>query len=104
LNELKQNGFSAGRGSRPDARKIIVVVTTGSTNDMKQVLTETKKLKNSGKIIVTVGAGLNASYTNLLEISSDPALTFILGDDVHINVKVLDSLKTLLEYDECSHV
>ncbi|XP_060557921.1 collagen alpha-6(VI) chain-like isoform X1 [Ruditapes philippinarum] len=104
LNELKQNGFSAGRGSRLDARKIIVVVTTGSTNDMKQVLTETNKLRNSGKIIVTVGAGLNANYTNLLEISSDPALTFILGDDVHINVKVLDSLKTLLEYDECSHV
>ncbi|XP_060557888.1 collagen alpha-6(VI) chain-like [Ruditapes philippinarum] len=100
LNELKQNGFSAGRGSRLDARKIIVVVTTGSTNDMKQVLTETNKLRNSGKIIVTVGAGLNANYTNLLEISSDPALTFILGDDVHINVKVLDSLKTLLENPE----
>ena len=104
LNEIMQNGFSVSRGSRADARKVVIVVTSGNANDMQKVLTEAKRLKESGKIIVSIGSGMNANYANLLELSSDPALTFIVGDDVHIDVTVLDYLKTLLVYDYCSHV
>ena len=104
LIELNQNGFSTSRGSRAYARKVVVVVTSGNVNDMQKLLTEAKYLKDAGIIIVSIGSGLNANYTNLLEMSSDPALTYIVGDDVHIDVTALESLKTLLVYDYCSHV
>ena len=104
LTKVNQNGFSSIRGSRSDARKILILITPGKVDDIQEAKKEAKRLKDSGVIIVTIGAGRDVSLTNLLAISSDPALTFVVGDDVHIDVNVLNSLRTTLTYDYCSHV
>ncbi|XP_053374307.1 collagen alpha-5(VI) chain-like [Mercenaria mercenaria] len=104
LGDLYQNGFSSSKGSRSEARQIVVLITSGQLGDMEQVKAEAKRLKDSGKIIITIGTGLSANMTNLLEISSDPAFTYIIGDDVYTDFDVLDSLKTTFVYDYCSNV
>ncbi|XP_045169650.2 collagen alpha-5(VI) chain-like [Mercenaria mercenaria] len=104
LSDLYQNGLSSSKRSRSEARQIVVLITSGHVDDTNQVRAEAQRLKDSGNIIITIGAGLSANMTNLLEISSDPAFTYILGDDVNINVDVLDSLKTTFVYDFCSNI
>jgi hypothetical protein len=104
LNDVNKNGFSTLRGSRPYARKILVLVTSGNMNDTQGLKKVAKRVKDSGIIIVTIGTGRSANWINLRDISSDPMLTFVLGDDIHIGVNVLDSLRTTLLYDYCSNV
>ncbi|XP_060577584.1 collagen alpha-3(VI) chain-like [Ruditapes philippinarum] len=104
LNDVNKNGFSTLRGSRPYARKILVLVTSGNMNDTQGLKKAAKRVKDSGIIIVTIGTGRSANWINLRDISSDPMLTFVLGDDIHIGVNVLDSLRTTLLYDYCSNV
>lgn len=102
LNEIHQEGFTALKGSRQNARQIVVLVTSGKGFDSEKAKEASERLKDSGIIVVTIGAGLNINMTNLLEISTDPAFTYIIGDDVYTDVNVLDSLRTTFVYDYCS--
>lgn len=104
LNEIHQKGFTTLKGSRPNARQIVILVTSGKGSETKNAKEASKRLKESGRIVVTIGAGLNINMTNLLELSTDPAFTYVIGDDVYTDVSVLDSLRTTFVYDYCSNV
>ncbi|XP_053374160.1 uncharacterized protein LOC123531094 [Mercenaria mercenaria] len=104
LEYLSSDGFSVGKGTRQHSRKIVVVITPGNAEDLALAKSQSKRLKDSGHFVVTIGVGLAANVTNLVEISSDPALTFILGDDVYQDIRNLDALQSSMEYSFCTHI
>ena len=104
LEYVHTSGFTSVNGARPNSRKVVIVFSSGLVDDMALTESQSKMLKASGYLVVTVGIGLDANYSNLVDISSDPAFTFILGDDVNQEVDDLEALLSTLEYSTCSHI
>ena len=104
LEHIYSDGFTAAKGTRAHSRKIVMLFTSGQVDDLTLIKNQSKRLKDSGYLVVTVGIGLEANYTNLVELSSDPAFTFILGDDLKLEVDNLEALLSTLEHSLCSHI
>lgn len=103
LSYMGKDGFSTINGARSSSRKIVMTVSAGKFNDDEEDIdSAVQNLKDDGIVMVAIGGGLNANLKNLLSVSNDPSFTYILGDDTNINV--LESLRTLIEYDFCSHM
>ena len=102
FDHMIQNGFSTSRGDR----NVVILFSTGifSDSDFNDAKTKAEDLKSgpNAVYIVTVGAGLGSNLTNLLDIASDPAFCFLIGDDLFVNKRALQALLSTLEFDFCS--
>ena len=90
-----QSGF---QGSN---RKVLLVLSSARYPDIDDVKTKAQQLKSDGVYIVTIGVGLKSDHANLLDIASDPAFSYLTGDDVHIDKSSLQALLSTLEYEFC---
>ena len=102
FDHMIQNGFSTSRGDR----NVVILFSSGrySDSDFNDAKTKAGVLKSGANsvYVVTVGAGLGSNLTNLLDIASDPAFCFLIGDDLYINKRALQALLSTLEFDFCS--
>ncbi|KAK3587075.1 hypothetical protein CHS0354_014947 [Potamilus streckersoni] len=101
LEYVYQNGFTAGNGARNDTRKVIIHLTNGHgiENDTHHLA---DMLKNDGKIIIEIGYGDNIDRKAMQSLASYPYMFYHLGEEQFTDVKVLRSLKSLSEYEECN--
>jgi uncharacterized protein YegL len=104
LEYISSDGFTAVKGARTNSRKVVMLFSSGEVDDLTLVKAQSKLLKDAGYLVVTVGIGLEANYANLIQISSDPAFTFILGDEMEQEVDNLEALLSTLEHSLCSHI
>ncbi|XP_052774125.1 collagen alpha-5(VI) chain-like [Mya arenaria] len=81
-------------------RKFFILFTQGSTMNTCLGLFQ-RFAKKFDVTVVTIGVGWRTNIKNLLEISSDPAYTYVLGDEMGADETVLYSLFSSLEYDQC---
>ena len=102
FDHMIQNGFSTSR----DDRNVVILFSSGrySDSDFNDAKTKAEVLKSGANsvYVVTVGAGLGSNLTNLLDIASDPAFCFLIGDDLYVNKSALQALLSTLEFDFCS--
>ena len=102
FDHMIQNGFSTSRGDR----NVVILFSSGrnSDSDFNDAKTKAEVLKSGANsvYVVTVGAGLGSNLTNLLDIASDPAFCFLIGDDLYVNKSALQALLSTLEFDFCS--
>lgn len=98
LEHFLTEGFSS---SRSEVRRIMVLFSNGHFGDLDLVTRVANDLKAAGVIIAAVGAGASANMTSLLNIASDPAFVYILGDDVYTETSTINTLKSSFEFYEC---
>ena len=101
LDHVTNSGFDAATGSRSAARKFVVVFLHGLSDDYTAVKSSADALKRSGVTMATVGLGYT-NMTSLLELASDPALAFSVGEDINIPYKVLSAMAGSMEFDVCN--
>lgn len=103
LTYVSTNLFSTRNGGRPEARKVAIIFSAGNfTDSFDDIKTAAQTLKDTGVIVVAVGVGSYTHLTNLKTLASDPSLIYVIGEEVFTNHSVLDSLRSLLEYADCS--
>ena len=82
-------------------RKIVLLFSSARFTDIDDVMVKAQQLKDNGIYIATVGVGLNSNHSNLLNIASDPAFSYLIGPDVYIDKSSLQALLSTLEYEFC---
>ena len=97
FDHVLQNGFPRSIRNR----KVLLVFSSARYPDIEHVKTKAQQLKADGVYIVTIGVGLKSDHTNLLDIASDPAFSYLTGEDVYIDKSSLQALLSTLEYDFC---
>ncbi|XP_033736275.1 collagen alpha-1(XII) chain-like isoform X2 [Pecten maximus] len=71
LQYARQDQFTSSHGSRPNVKKIAVVLTDGQSHSHTLTLSEATKLKQFGVTIISVGIGTAVSETEINGIASD---------------------------------
>ena len=98
LLHFQNEGFS---NTLVDKRKFIVLFTNGNFHDFDNVVKVADDLKNENIFIVTVGSGHSVNMTSLLQIASDPAFVYVIGDDVHTDISAIYTLISSFEFYDC---
>lgn len=85
-------------GGRPNASKIVVVLTDGRSYSSSSTISEANKLKNMpGMKVISIGIGSSVDKTELLNIASDAAHMFtVAGFDS------LDAIKSEIAFAACN--
>ena len=104
LRYMNDEGFSVTKGSRSDARKVLVFISSGVLKDVGTVMDEIAVLKSNNVTVVAIGTGTQSNYTVLGEIASDPALVYVVGDDLYRDPYIVASMLSTVEYEFCSNV
>jgi len=104
LQYINNEGFSTTKGSRSDARKVLVFISAGKIEDVDAVRREIAAIKSNDVTVVAVGTGLQSNFTVLKDIASDPALVFVVGNELHRDPFIMSSMLSIVEYEFCSNV
>ena len=83
-------------------RNILFLFSSARFTDIDDVRTKVQQLKAAGVYIATVGVGLGSNHSNLIDIASDPAFSYLIGEDVYIDNSSLQAILSTLKYDFCS--
>lgn len=104
LEYLRKFSFLNSSGARDATRKIALLVINADFNaeNVKDMTDEADRLKDSGVILVIITIGISDSLTTLLSMASDPAFTFVLGDDTNVGYDALFALLGSLDFDTCN--
>jgi len=104
IEHVKAEGFLTNSKLRGSARKILIFVSSSDFDYVQLVQSEMDTLKNNNVTIITIGVGLTANITTLRNIATDPALMYILGEELYIAPSVVRSLLSNIVYEFCSHI
>ena len=95
FDHVIQTGFTGSN------RKIVFLFSSARFTDIDDARTKAQQLKDDGVYIATIGVGLNSNHSNLLDIASDPAFSYLIGEDVYIDNSSLQALLSTLKYEFC---
>eukprot|EP00105_Crassostrea_gigas_P010777 XP_011426166.1 PREDICTED: collagen alpha-1(XII) chain-like isoform X1 [Crassostrea gigas] len=96
LNHAHRVSFKPQHGGRPDAEKIVIVLTDGISADPTHTRIQAKALNASGVEVIAVGIGSSVSNTELNAIASDSSHVFKVQD-----FDILNSIQNLLTNVTC---
>ena len=77
LKYVRENSFSRANGARPEASKVLVLMTDGRSPNSS---VEAKAMKDFGAMVLAVGVGSNVNEVQLGEIVSKPELLFTVSN------------------------
>lgn len=101
LQHARMTGFLVSSGARSDTRKFVILVTSRDfSEDIAEIKVEAENLKESGVTLVTVAIDAETA-DHYLDIATDPAFVYILGNEVRTPHNVLYTLVGSLDYDVC---
>nr|KAG5693355.1 hypothetical protein BaRGS_017648 [Batillaria attramentaria] len=100
LQYAASTGFAASNGARPNAVKMAIVITDGTSSDETATLDKARRLRNMGVSVFAVGVG-NIDRAELNAIASDPDSdhVFVVG-----NANALSGIKQSLQDKVCTAV
>ncbi|KAJ8308221.1 hypothetical protein KUTeg_013095, partial [Tegillarca granosa] len=97
LKYARTTAFLSSHGGRPNAIKVVVVMTDGQSYSRGNTLHEAQLLKNiPGVKVISIGIGSRVDHTELLNIASDSAHEFTVASFNNLN-----SLKSELTFATC---
>lgn len=96
LSHVTNETFLQVNGGRPDAAKVVIVLTDGQSTYSSQTIQAANNLHNTGAEVIAIGIGLGTDKSELNAIATDSAHVFeVTGYDV------LSSIQTELEHTTC---
>ena len=101
LDYFLGEGFTESRGGRHGFRKVLILLTNGFFADSAKVSEKARALREAGVILVTISTGKDVNVTSLIDLTSDPSFTFIVGEEVFIPNSVLNVLNGIMKYEVC---
>ena len=75
----KKELFSAKNGSRPEAGRVVILVTTGKSTGVKSMRDVVKPFRNDGIRIYVVGVGNKTDRTELVDTAGDKKRVVVAG-------------------------
>ncbi|XP_053721185.1 integrin alpha-M-like [Synchiropus splendidus] len=96
IKHIVNNVFSLSRGSRPNVKKILIVITDGESTDPKELPGAAASAKAKGIVPFAIGVGsaftTSAAYAELVTIASSPKNVFQVE-----NFSALDRIRETLQ-------
>ncbi|KAM8876197.1 integrin alpha-M-like isoform 2-T2 [Synchiropus picturatus] len=96
IKHIVNNVFSRSRGSRPNVKKILIVITDGESTDPKELPGAAASAKAKGIVPFAIGVGsaftTSAAYAELVTIASSPKNVFQVE-----NFSALDRIRETLQ-------
>ena len=100
LRHLREEGFFGDDvDQRPEATKVIIIVTDGLSISPDTTAREAKLLKNAGVQIFSIGIGEGIDKEELIDMASEPADKFLVHVD---DFGALDGVKMMLAARACT--
>lgn len=96
LDFVRQNSFLPINGGRPDAEKIVIVLTDGQSTDPAKTQTAAEDLHLAGAQVISIGIGSGISSQELETIASDKQHAFKVAD-----FDALRTIETQLQHAAC---
>ncbi|XP_033736270.1 collagen alpha-6(VI) chain-like isoform X1 [Pecten maximus] len=96
LAHVRNESFSAVNGGRPDAAKVVIVLTDGQSTSGQATINEANKLHMTGAEVTAIGIGSGVDKAELNVIATDSAHVFEVQ-----NYDVLSSIQHSLEVATC---
>ncbi|XP_076097610.1 collagen alpha-5(VI) chain-like isoform X1 [Mytilus galloprovincialis] len=87
LDFVRQNSFLPSNGGRPDAEKVVIVLTDGQSTDPAKTKTAAEDLHLAGAQVISIGIGSGIGSQELETIASDKQHAF--------KVASFDALRTI---------
>lgn len=100
LRLLREEGFHGQEvEQRPEAAKIVIILTDGLSISPDTTAREAKFMKNNGIQIFSIGIGEGIDKQELIDMASEPTDKFLLHVD---DFGALDNIKTTLAARACT--
>lgn len=97
INHARKHILANGN-SRSYAAHVIIILSDGQSNDMKQTIDEARLAHEEGILIFAVGIGQKSEASELMALASDPDDQFVF----HVNnYLALSEIKELLAIKTC---
>ncbi|GAB1606677.1 type VI, alpha, partial [Argonauta hians] len=99
LRHLHNVSMSSGAGMRPNVSHIAIMLTDGRPNGQLNVIQESKRVKDAGVKLFTIGIGPNIDFNQLNNMASKPTTQFVFKAD---NFDSLKSIASMLSRQSCN--
>lgn len=83
-------------GARPNATKLVIVMTDGRSDDVSKTVNEAVQLKNSGAKVISIGIGASVNQYELNSIATDRNHAFTVG-----SFDILHTLQEEIKDESC---
>jgi len=102
---LKLKGFTTIEVPRPDVKRAVMTSGYGSTKVPKEVFGEGELLETFYQAAMTIAPAAFQLMSDLLDTWQPYALShnWVMPDNFHVNIKVLQQKETRIEVDELNH-